>query len=106
MSPAQNHEPRFGYDAIRVPLYAMMSGRDGLVRPVIEFWSGLIAAKRPIPAWVNVETGAFADYAAGPGLSAIVAAATGTALPRVRGDADYYDAVLAMMASGLDRTSR
>ncbi|WP_126173407.1 glycosyl hydrolase family 8 [Altericroceibacterium xinjiangense] len=96
--PAPDREPRFGFDAVRVPLYAALAGRSGLARPVTEYWRSRLAAGAFVPAWVDVKTGEVAEYSASEGVLAIVSLVTGTPAGSSL-SSDYYAAVLQSMAA-------
>lgn len=98
VAPAPNKPSRFGYDAIRVPLYAMMGRRAALAGDVAAWWRAVMAQHRPVPAWIDVVTGEEANYAVSSGGAAIVARLTGTPGP-VQLDTDYFAASLQMLAS-------
>lgn len=98
LRPAPNRPPWFGFDALRVPLYAELGGRSGLARPAVEYWQARRGAGQMIPAWVDVTTGAIADYAASAGVEAIVALASGGTAPSEL-SGDYYAAVLQVLAT-------
>jgi len=98
LAPASGRDPRFGYDAVRVPLYAHLGGRSGLARPAVEYWAGKIAANQPAPAWVDVTSGAEAEYAGAEGVQAIVALTTGRGTGPAALSSDYYSAVLQLLA--------
>lgn len=93
ISPAADKPPRFGFDAIRVPLFAATSGRGALVKPTIDWWRGLLAKGTPIPAWIDVTTGNMAPYPLSPGGMAVVDRALGKVAPRPLAT-DYYAAAL------------
>lgn len=97
VAPAVGKPPRFGYDAIRVPLYAVAGGRAALVQPVAEWWRSCLAQHRPLPAWIDVVTGEEANYALSSGGAAISARLLGTPAPAVL-DTDYFSASLQMLA--------
>lgn len=97
VAPAPGKPPRFGYDAIRVPLYAVLGGRAGLVEPVAAWWRTCLAQHRPVPAWVDVVTGEEANYALSNGGAAIAARLIGGPAPATL-DADYFSASLQMLA--------
>ncbi|MGH1558991.1 glycosyl hydrolase family 8 [Caulobacter segnis] len=65
--------PRFGFDAVRVPLYLCWSGRcgDAAVEPVKRWWSSFRAAGKPSPAWIDVRTGEVAPFAASVGMASV-----------------------------------
>ncbi|WP_347301976.1 glycosyl hydrolase family 8 [Croceibacterium sp. TMG7-5b_MA50] len=98
LRPAKGRDQWFGFDAVRVPLYAQLGGRSGLARPAAEWWAGRRTAGQVIPAWVNVTNGAIADYAASAGVQAIMALVAGGTAPAELSD-DYYAAVLQVLAT-------
>jgi endoglucanase len=104
LAPAAGWPPRFSYDAIRVPLWLTWAD---VMPPVmgknfLRFWQSSAFPYRP--AWINLEDGAFADYPAPSGMSAIasltMAAQAGTApqLPSVADAPDYYSAALTLLS--------
>jgi endo-1,4-beta-D-glucanase Y len=98
VAPAPNKPPRFGYDAIRVPLYAMMGNRTALAGSAAAWWRAVLAQRRPVPAWIDVVTGEEAPYAVSSGGAAIIAKSTGTPAP-AQLDTDYFAASLQMLAA-------
>lgn len=97
VAPAPDKPPRFGYDAIRIPLYAVVGGRAGLVQPVADWWKSCLAQPRPVPAWIDVVTGEEANYPLSSGGAAIAARLVGGPAPSVL-DTDYFSASLQMLA--------
>ncbi|MBB4858036.1 endoglucanase [Novosphingobium chloroacetimidivorans] len=97
VTPARDKPSRFGYDAIRVPLYAIMGGRKALVNDVAAWWRAVLAQRRPVPAWIDVVTGEEAPYALSSGGAAIVSRLIGSPAP-VQLDSDYFSASLQMLA--------
>lgn len=100
LAPAASKPPRFGFDAIRIPLYATAGGRAGLVSPVIEYWRQYRSSGKPIPAWIDVQSGQEADYGLSPGGLAVVDRVLVQRNVRPLA-ADYYAAVLQMLAKAL-----
>lgn len=98
MAPARDRPPRFGFDAVRVALYAQMADRAALAAPIAAFWRARLAAARPIPAWIDVVTGEEAPYPLSSGGAAIAGRLLGTAMPLQLAD-DYYAASLQMLAA-------
>jgi len=105
-SLAAGWAPRFGYDAVRVPLNMVWAGMwdEPALEGAAAFWSD---PKTPTPpAWTDLTSGNAAPYGASPGMRAVaritVAARTGggrdLVLPRVSEAQDYYGAVLTMLA--------
>lgn len=97
IAPSKLHPPRFGYDAIRVPLYAVAAKRATLVEGATKYWRDLLKQKAQIPAWIDVYTGETANYPLSSGGKAIVARVTGTPAPATL-DTDYFAAVLQMFS--------
>lgn len=101
-TPAPGFPARFGFEAIRVPLYACWDGMgdDPALRGLAAFWS----ANPTPPAWVALETGDVAPFALGPGAMAVrdlLLSGNGSAAEPPPVDAagsDYYDATLALLA--------
>lgn len=64
--------PRFGFDAIRIPLYLIWGRAATAVRlaPELRFWNAF--TDKPVPAWVDVKDGSVANYPAPNGIQAIV----------------------------------
>jgi len=108
VSPAANLPPRFGFDAIRIPLYLIWGGEatDQRLAAMLRFWDGF--TDKPIPAWVDVTNGSLAPFPAPAGFQAIVQlaragrAANPPPLPEIGDKDDYYSASLIMLA-GLAR---
>jgi endoglucanase len=97
VAPARDKPPRFGYDAIRVPLYATLGRRNALAADAVAWWRAVMAQRRPIPAWIDVVTGEEAPYPVSSGGLAIIARLTGTPAP-FQLDADYFSASLQMLS--------
>jgi len=101
VTPAPDRPPRFGYDALRIPLYACWGGVRA--RPVLEAIGQAWSTPGP-PAWFDLETEETADWPLGPGGQA-VRTLLGRCLKRERepdpgspAEGDYYDAILALLA--------
>jgi endoglucanase len=100
---AASFPPRFSWDAVRVPLFLAWAGESpDVVQAASAFWSH--TPDHP-PAWVDLKSGATAQYAAPPGVQAIaaVAASSGRAradaptMPTVSNDT-YYSAALTLLS--------
>lgn len=96
MTPAAGRDPRFGFDAVRVPLYLAMAGRGGKADAIARFWRGYGAG--PIPAWIDVRTGQTAPYPLSSGAMVGVRRLLGQPLPAPTPQADYYATVLQALA--------
>ncbi len=98
--------PRFGFDAIRIPLYLIWGREATNVRlaAVLKFWGSF--TEKPIPAWVDVTDGSVASFPASTGFQAIIALARWRKPPKAPplptpmiGDKDdYYSASLILLA--------
>jgi endo-1,4-beta-D-glucanase Y len=108
VSPAAAVPPRFGFDAIRIPLY-LIWGREATsqrLAALIKFWNGF--ADKPVPAWIDVTSGATAPFPAPSGFQAIIDLtrsrfrAKAPPLPQIGDGDDYYSASLILLA-GLAR---
>ncbi len=100
-APAPDRPARFGYDALRIPLYACWGRNRDL--PVLEAIDVAWSAPAP-PAWFDLETDETAPWSLGPGGQA-VRALLGRCLGQLpaapgepQGEGDYYDAILALLA--------
>lgn len=100
LAPAKGRDPRFGFDAIRVPLYAVAGRRASLVAPVADYWRGFAGANKP-PAWVDVVTGETANYPLGAGAMAVMRRTLGQAAGPEALDTDYYSAALQALTRAL-----
>jgi endoglucanase len=108
VAPAPNLPPRFGFDAIRIPLY-LIWGRAATTQrlvAVIKFWSEF--TDKPEPAWVDVTNDAMAPFPAPSGFQAIIDLTRSSfygkllPLPQIEDKDDYYSASLILLA-GLAR---
>lgn len=70
---ADRYPPRFGYNAVRIPLYLCWAGRDSktLLRPFALFWRDSYKNGQGIPAWVNLRSDQPGSYDAPLGFYAI-----------------------------------
>jgi endoglucanase len=101
-SPSDLYEPRFGYEALRIPLYACWDGirTEPALRNIEKFWDEAAGA----PAWVNVVSGEVADYALQSGGQAIhkllsnCMSGTDFEPSGFDADASYYDNTLILLA--------
>lgn len=64
---------QFGYDAVRIPLYLIWGqmATTTSIKPFQDFWGSFTG--KPLPAWVNVNTGEIATYNASAGFQSIAA---------------------------------
>jgi endoglucanase len=113
VAPAPALPPRFGFDAIRIPLYLIWGhlATDQRLAPMIKFWNGF--SDKPTPAWVDVTNGATAPFPAPSGFQAIIdltrsySRAEPPPLPEIADNDDYYSASLILLSGlGRDAVSR
>ncbi len=104
VAPFTQVPPRFGYDAIRIPLY-LIWGREATntrLADEMRFWDGF--TDKPVPAWVDVTNGAVAPFPAPNGFQAIIDLVRArlhdkpTAPPQIDDKDDYYSASLILLA--------
>ncbi|WP_043239408.1 glycosyl hydrolase family 8 [Stutzerimonas azotifigens] len=98
LAPAEGWPPRFGFDAVRVPLYHYWGGMpasDSKLAPFTAFWR---CCETP-HAWVDLRSGELSPYPASTGVRAIGALLEGAAAPVENGNEDYYSASLALLAA-------
>lgn len=94
--PATDKPARFGFDAIRIPLYAVAGHRKALAEPVIAWWQSFGSGQQ-VPAWIDLQSGEVAPYGLSAGGNAVKAVALGQPQPDVLAG-DYYAAVLQLFA--------
>lgn len=104
LAPAPGWPPRFGFDAARIPLYLIWAGIDDAaqLKPYRSFWScpDSVCKQGKPPAWVDLATGATADFAAPEGVLAIRSLVLGdsAAIPaRTDKRQDYYSSALLLL---------
>lgn len=93
--PAAGWKPRFGFDAIRIPLYLGLNGWEGQAQPVLDFWRGYFVKGAVPPAWVDVRSGAVAEYGLSVGATEYASRLAGveTAI-RSPTERDYFSGIL------------
>jgi endoglucanase len=107
LQPAGAWPARFSYDAIRVPLWLAWSGLgdSSTTGRFAQFWASNMPSP---PAWVDLRSGARAEYAAPSGMRAVawLSGATPEAeantlqgLPNVATAPDYYSAALILLVA-------
>jgi endoglucanase len=96
---------RFGFDAVRIPLYLVWSRRDTekLLQPYRDFW-GWFAGARVLPAFTNLRDDSVDTHGASTGIRAIAQVvaehprANAARLPALESGETYYSAVLLLLA--------
>lgn len=99
--PAPDKAPQFGFDAVRIALYAVAARRGALVAPIADYWRSKQASGQPIPAWVDVWSGAEAPFPLSPGGRNIVQRTLNQPLKTEALAQDYYGCVLQLLARHL-----
>ena len=104
VAPAGTPPERFGYDAVRIPLYLIWGKleSDALLQPYRDFW-GHFAGARDLPAFTNLKDDSIDSYGATAGIRAIAQAvrehpraSAARLAPLARGET-YYSAVLLLL---------
>jgi endoglucanase len=111
VEPAANLPPRFGFDAIRIPLYLIWGSEATVSRLAAElrFWNDF--TDKPIPAWVDVTDGSLAPFPAPNGFQAVIQLARSwrapkpPPLPEIGDKDDYYSASLILLAGLAQRAT-
>jgi endoglucanase len=105
VQPAAKFPARFGFDAIRIPLYLIWAGDATPERlaSYLDFWNDF--GKKPIPAWADVKDNSVAPYAGSTGFQAVIelvrafGQTEAPALPMIGDKDDYYAASLTLLAA-------
>ncbi len=99
LAPAPAWPPRFGFDAIRIPLWLTWAGLmpAQLGAALAAYWRSPTFPYRP--AWIDLQTNAYADFPAPAGMAAVrMLTLAEPDLPCVAAAADYYSAALTLLA--------
>lgn len=98
LTPAPGFPPRFGYDAIRIPLYLHWAGLSTSSRLASYdgFWAYFDGA-RFVPAWTMLSDDSVDTHGTSVGMRAVIALTRGKALPAFA-DEDYYSVLLQAFA--------
>jgi endoglucanase len=96
--------PRFGFDAVRIPLYLVWAGAGTPKRlaPYLAFWDHFPNGR--IPGWADLKDGTVAPFSGPAGFDAVVqlvrsvGAGSPAPLPGIGAAADYYSASLTLLA--------
>jgi endoglucanase len=95
---------RFGYDAVRIPIYLLWSRRetDALMQPYRDFWATFEGAK-VLPGWTNLKDDSIDSHGAQAGVRAVAQAVAdyprprADRLPALDSGQSYYSAVLLLL---------
>lgn len=97
---APDYPARFGYDAVRIPLYLKWAGLDTPERmaPFQSYWRYFEGA-RFVPAWTNLNDNSVDSYHASAGIRAVRSWVLGkpVKVPATFAGEDYYSAALCML---------
>jgi endo-1,4-beta-D-glucanase Y len=105
VKPANGLTQRFGYDAVRIPLYLLWSNQESeaLLKPYRDFWS-YFATGRFMPAWTNFNDDSVDSYDASAGIHAIARWVIGFPDPspvrsaNIDDQQSYYSAMLLLLS--------
>jgi endoglucanase len=105
VSPGGNSPERFGFDAVRIPIYLVWGRQDtdSLMQPYRDFW-GYFAGARDVPAFTNLGDDSVDTHGGGVGVRAIAQLATAyprlaaVRLPPLEAGESYYSATLLLLA--------
>lgn len=102
LRPWRERQARFGYDAIRIPLYLVWSGHidNDRLAPYRNFWENFDTF---VPPWIDLTANCVGAYRAPPGIRAVShlthhAAGEEWRLNLPRPDQDYYSASLVLLS--------
>ena len=104
LASAPDFPSRFGYDAVRIPLYLIWGKLDTeqLLSPFQNFWEHFTGAKF-LPAWTNLNDDSIDSYDASPGIRGIGRLTLDHSnfqkveLPPLDSTQDYYSSVLLLL---------
>jgi endoglucanase len=104
VTPGGPPPERFGYDAVRIPVYLVWGNRetDALMRPYRDFW-GHFEGLRWVPAWTNLKDDSIDSHGASAGIRAVAQLtrdwpqARADRLPALDRGQSYYSAVLLLL---------
>lgn len=102
VTPSPRFPQRFGYNAIRIPLYLIWSKRESaaLLRPYRDFWNYFKHAQF-LPAWTNLDDDSVDSYDASNGIHALAQWVTGYPGPytgKISVGDGYYSSALSLLA--------
>lgn len=98
VQPAAGRPARFGFDAVRVPLYLILSGRTSELVRFSRYWRETEKAGG-WPAWIDVKSGAMAPYAASDGVKAVAFSVLDRKPSTPQSTEDYYSESLRLLTN-------
>lgn len=102
LSPDPMRPPRYGFDAVRIPLYLTWAGltTPQLIAPFKAFWNSF-RCEDFLPAWTNLADDSIDSFGASPGMKAIRDWVKTGRPPVINlsalSESGYYSATLAML---------
>lgn len=96
VAPAKDRPARFGFDAIRVPLYLTMSGRSAELQRFRRYWRET-EKSTGWPAWIDVTDGSVAPFALSDGGKAIASQVLNRRPAGPGSEGDYYSESLRLL---------
>jgi endo-1,4-beta-D-glucanase Y len=104
VAPGGTGPERFGYDAVRIPLYLAWARRDdeALLKPYRDFWAHF-ERNGTQPSWTNLKDDSVDTHGAPAGMKAVAfvvregAQARADRLPALEAGESYYSAVLLLL---------
>lgn len=107
LAPAEGRPPRFGFDAVRVPLYLMwMAAPESALEPYSAYWGSFLRASS-IPAWTDLTNNSVDPNPAMKGVRAIAAATLAyprlerARLPETDRRQSYYSDALLLLTKAM-----
>jgi len=99
VQPSPDHPARFGYDAIRIPLYLVWGGfgTGDRLSPFNNYLAHFQGAKFVSP-WTDLNNDNISSHAAAPGIHAVFTLAAQQQIPPFDASQDYYPASLHLLA--------
>lgn len=103
LEPAEGFPPRFGYDAVRIPLYLLWAGRDSaqLMQPYRDYW-GYFADAKFLPAWTRLNDDSVDSWNSSAGIRGIaqitLSAMAQADIPAPDAAQDYYSSTLLLLS--------
>jgi len=108
LMPAPGFKPRFGYDAVRIPLYLLWAGSEAgeLLQPFKSYWEHFRGAQF-VSAWTDLNDNSIDSYDASYGIQGIARLTLAypdlpsARLPLLDDTQDYYSSVLLLLAKSM-----
>jgi endoglucanase len=105
LRPAEGYPPRFGYDAVRVPLYLIWANMPdpAQIGAIADYWREASKSGQP-PAWIDLVSDAVSPEKQSPGMTAVTQLTLGAVgdhvdARRSMDTGDYYSSSLMMLVN-------